>query len=120
MNKLFKDVSVTGIIEGDNIYILHDWSDRSSKPEPIEYLFTIRHEAEILPALDMAICTELAEDYELREFLGWEKFSKDCYVFKMRCLDKQEDVEVEYSLYLHRIMSLAEKQAWLQDAFKSE
>ena len=120
MNSLLKDVSVSGIINQGHVYILEEFLSRDCELGPIGYLFILTQEEQILPALDMTMCTILAETYELKQFLGCFKISENCYEFKMFCMDKGDDIEVEYSLYLHRLMTFEEKLAWVKAIFGGE
>jgi len=108
MNKIFKEASVAGIIEPGHLYIFDDCSNRGFSPEPIEYLFSISEDKEILQALDMEFCIVLAEDYEVRDFLGVRKINRNCHEFKVLCYEKKEQREVRLRLYLHRIQSFRE------------
>src|SRR5690348_5003298 len=53
MNKVFDGASVAGIVNPGDIYIFCDDQERGSAPGPLEYLYIIRDEKEILRALDM-------------------------------------------------------------------
>jgi hypothetical protein len=99
---------VSGIIQPGHIYILCSESERGGYPEPIEFMYTIRAEHEILPAIDMEMNIVLASMYDLRKFCGVGKISDNCHQFKMVCYDKEGDRTTLYSLYLHRIMSFEE------------
>lgn len=108
MNKVFNGVSVAGIIKPGHLYIFDESANRGWPPEPIEYLYCIREEREILSALDMEFSIVLTEDYELRKFLGIRKVNRNCHEFKMLCYEKYSDREIKYSLYLHRIQTFEE------------
>lgn len=66
MNKALIGVSITGIIEPGQLYILGENRDRGWNPEPLDCLFCIREDKEILEALDMDYSIILAETCELK------------------------------------------------------
>lgn len=117
MHKIFRGVSTKGIVEPGHVYILCDCEDRGWPPEPIEYLYVIKEEREILLALDMELCIVMAESYEAREFLGIRKVNDDCHEFNMLCYEKDSGEEVKYTLYLQRIQSFEESLAQVKDIF---
>ncbi len=118
MNNVFNEVSVAGIIEPGQLYIFDDGAHRGWSPEPIEYLFCIREDKEILPALDMVYCIILAEDYELIEFLAARKLNKNCHEFKVLLNEKDSGKKVKRSLYLHRIQTFNEYLARTKRLFR--
>jgi hypothetical protein len=120
MNSLLKDIPVSGIIEQGQCYVLDEFEGSMFLIEPIDCLYVITSEQEIVRALDMTMCIIFEEAYEVRAFLGCLKISRDCHQFKMRCFDKQEDTEIDYSLYLHRIRSFEEELARVTELFGEE
>jgi hypothetical protein len=107
MHKSFEGVSVSGIVKPGEIYIFCDNLERGWQPEPLDYIYTIKSEAEILPALDMEMKI-LADTYVLKKYLRSRKISDDCHQVKMLCYD-EEGIEFVFSLYLQRIISFEEK-----------
>jgi hypothetical protein len=107
MHKSFEGVSVSGIVKPGEIYIFCDNLERGWQPEPLDFLYTIRSEAEILPALDMEMKI-LSDTYVLKKYLRFKKISDDCHEFRMLCYD-EEGIKVFFSLYLQRIFSFEEK-----------
>jgi len=117
MNEVIKTIPTSGIVSPGEVYIFDERPDRAHSPDPIKYLYVIKREEEILPALEMEFCIVLAGEYELRQFLGWRKISADCQECKLICYDKVEETEVDYFLYLHRIMTFEEKLARVKELF---
>ena len=108
MNKALIGVSITGIIEPGQLYILGENRDRGWNPQPIDCLFCIREDKEILEALDMDYSIILAEKCELKKYLGFKKINRNCYEFKLLVYEKDEGEEVRHSVYLHRILTFSE------------
>lgn len=117
MNKIFDGVSVAGIIKPGNIYIFCDNQDRGADPEPIEYLYVIKDDKEILQALDMELCIVMARHFEPIKFLRTRKVNKDCHEFSVLCYEKDSKEEVKYTLYLHRIQSFEEALTQVENIF---
>ena len=109
MNQVFSSISVSGIVKPGQVYILYENESRGYSPEPIEFLYTIRSDEEILRALDMEVCVVGAENWELRKFLGAREISGDCYELKFMVYVKDEECEKEQSMYLHRVLSFEEQ-----------
>ena len=107
MHKSFEGISLSGIVKPGEIYIFCDNRDKGWQPEPLNLLYTIRSDAEILPALDMEMKV-LADIYLFKKYLGFQKISEDCHEFRMLCND-DEGIKTKFSLYLHRIFSFEEK-----------
>jgi len=107
MHKSFEHADVSAIIKPGEIYIFCDNEDREWPPESLDYIYTIRSEIEILPALDMEI-RNLSNIYRFRRYLGYEKVSEDCHQFKMLCYD-EEGKSTVLSQYLQRVVSFEEK-----------
>ncbi|MDO6431542.1 hypothetical protein Q4E93_13135 [Flavitalea sp. BT771] len=118
MNKIFDGVSVAGLINPGHLYILDASGNREGFPKSIAYMYCIREEKEILPALDMEFSIILAEEYELKKFLGIRKISNDCYVFEVLCYEKQLKEKFKRLLYLHRIQSFEEYLAKMKKLYK--
>lgn len=108
MNKIFNEASVTGIIEPGQLYIFDESANRGWSPGPIEYLFCIKEDKEILMALDMEYSIVLAEYYDLIEFLGIRKINKNCHQFRVLVYDKDSGRKTTSSFYLHRIIPFDE------------
>ena len=117
MNKIFEGVSVAGIVIPGNIYLFCDHHDRAGTPEPIEYLYIIKDEVEILRALDMELCIVMAESFDPIKFGGIHKISDDCHAFSMLCYEKDTTEEVKYTLYLHRIQSFEQALRQVENIF---
>jgi hypothetical protein len=118
MNKIFNEASVTGIIEPGQLYIFDQSAHRGWSPGPIEYLFCIKEDKEILMALDMEYSIVLAEYYDLIEFLGVRKISKNCHQFRMLVYDKDSGRKSTSSFYLHRIIPFDESFKKIKRLFK--
>ncbi len=109
MNSKFDGVSTAGIIKPGDLYIIYEQADRGWDPGPIEFIYAIRKDEDILAALDMELSIVMAEYYELKRFVGVTKISDDCHEFRMFIHDKEDDKDREWSLYLHRITPFEEK-----------
>jgi len=108
MNKIFNDVSVAGILVPGQVYVLSESQPDWIPTGPIEELFVIKSEAEILIALDMIYGQMFAEDYDLVEFSGIRKINDDCHEFRILCYDRKFEENVEFSQYVNRIRSFEE------------
>lgn len=116
MNELFKHVNVSGIIKPGDCYVLT--SDPARGQDIVLNLsYLLRKDEDIVPALKMH-CVAVSQWQELLEFQEWERISRDCYVFVMRCFDKDKEQEIIYSLYLHRLLELAEGLAEIRQDFR--
>ena len=120
MNKIFNGVSVVGIIEPGQLYIIADSPDRGTSPEPINYLYCIREEREILEAMDMEFCIVQAETYEAKQFLGFRKVNRNCHEFKVLCIEKDGGKKVQMKFYLHRLLSFEENLLAMRKLFGSK
>jgi hypothetical protein len=117
MHTVFQSLSVAGVIEPGQVYILCCESHKGLPAEPIELTFTIRSEHEILEALDMEMSIVLADWIELRKFLSIQKVCDDCHEFRMLCYDKESEHRIVFSLYLHRLRSFAEELDRIRELF---
>jgi len=104
MNKVFNNVSIEGIVEPGQLYIFDGCRDRGYSPEPIECLFCVKEDKEILLALDMEYSIVLAETCQLMEFLGFRKVNRNCHEFKLLVYEKDTGENIKRTLYLHRIL----------------
>jgi hypothetical protein len=120
MNSKFEGVSTAGIINPGDLYIIFEEPNRGGDPGPIDFIYAIRKDEDILPALDMEMCMMMAESYELIRFEGVTRISSDCHEFKMFVYDKEDDEEREWSLYLHRIVTFEEKLQAAKELFLEE
>ena len=111
MNSILKDISVANIVTPGDIYILI--VHKSNGPDTMEYMYCIKSDDEIIPAIDMEI--SCYTDYNLKKFIAWERITPSCIEFKFFSYDKEEKKNVKHALYLHRINTLEEA---LQEAFK--
>jgi hypothetical protein len=104
MESVLRPIDEGGIVNPGDIYILHDREEKWD-PGPIEYMYFIRGEEELMPALKREI--EYIMEYTIFSFLGWTKISENCIEFLVSCYNPEEGC-IEYSIYLHRIRSLEE------------
>jgi hypothetical protein len=109
MNKLFDGVSVVGIVVPGETYIFSEKASPGWDPGPISFLYLIRKDEEVLTALEMELCTVLAEMYEVKKFLGMRRRTKDCYEFRCRCFEKELEQVENVCLYLHRVKTFEER-----------
>lgn len=108
MNKAFDGVSVSGVAQPGQAYIWAEVSDRGMCSDPIMYLYIMKTNEEILQGIDLEM-TVLDDIHEVKQFLGHTRISDDCYQFSLVCYDKEDDREIIFSLYLHRLISFQEK-----------
>lgn len=108
MNKAFDGVSLSGVAKPGQAYIWADDPNRDRYPDPIRYLYAMRTDEEILQAIELEMIL-LDDIHEVRKFLGHRRISDDCYQFNLICYDKEDDCEIIFSLYLHRLTSFQEK-----------
>jgi hypothetical protein len=119
MNKIFEGVSVAGIIKRGHAYIFDDCVNRGYDAGPIEYLYVIREEEEILPALDMEYFIFMAEFCEITQFIGIRKIDEDCHEFELLGYNKGElEEEVKFTFYLHRLKTFEEHLSEVKDLFE--
>jgi hypothetical protein len=109
MNKLFDGIVVTGIVIPGETYIFSESASPAYDPGPLNLLYVIRKDEEILQAVEMEFCTVLTEMYDLRKFLGIRRLSDDCYEFRCRCFEKQLKQLENVCLYLHRVRTFKER-----------
>jgi hypothetical protein len=108
VNNIFATISYPGIIEPGQLYILDEHKGREYRALPIEELFFIRDERELLQALYLEFFVVGSDDYEVLEYLGMRKINKECYEFSIKYNEIRFDEEYIYTLYLHRIQTFAE------------
>ena len=108
MHEVLNGVYIRGVVRSGQIYVFADFEDRGWSPEPLDWLYVIQWDADILPALDLELWA-LSELYEFKEYAGCEKRSDDCYEFRFSCLRKPEGTTKMYSIFLQRVMNCQEK-----------
>jgi len=108
MKTLFKNVSLTGVIRPGEVYTFTEDDDRGCGIDCLEYMYIIRSDDEIAPALDMEMFTILNDFYNFTTFLGHEKLSDDCHRFRVKAIPKSERKHIVYCFYLQRIMTFPE------------
>jgi len=108
METLFKDVSFAGVLRPGEVYLLTEHENRGLKMEPLEFLYSIRSDDEIARALDMTMFKLLKDYYDFKEFLGYDKVSKDCLRFRVKAIDKFERKNIVYPFYLQRLTTFQE------------
>ena len=115
MHPLLENISLPGIIAPGDTYIITAEKEQGWDPGPVDYMYVLTNDQEILPALDMELCIILADSYKLRRFVKWAEILDGVYEFRFICLDKETGVEVAYSLFLHRLRSFPEMLAFVKD-----
>jgi hypothetical protein len=115
MHPVLASIPVTGIILSGHFYVFCAEKDPGWDPGPIDQLYVITREEDILPALELELCMILAECYELRQFIRCAEILDGCHEFRFHCWDKAANKEIGYSLFLHRLPTLAEKLAWARE-----
>jgi hypothetical protein len=103
MKKTFKPISEVRICRPGEIYIFCESDDPGWDPGPIEFMYIIRSDDEIIPALKMDVEGYLS--YQIKRFVGCAKISDSCFELKMECYDPEEG-DIKYSVFLHRIKTL--------------
>jgi hypothetical protein len=111
MHPVLAPIPVTGIIQPGHTYVLSTEKQNPWDPFPIDRLYVILRDEDILPAVELEFSSVLAHRYELRHFIRCEEVWDDCYEFRFRCWDKAVNKEVGYSLFLLRLPTFAEKLA---------
>jgi hypothetical protein len=119
MNQELAKISVKGLVKPGCMYTFLAEKENGWDPGPIDQLYVITREEEIVPALEMELCLILGECYELRKFIKWSQILEDCYEFRFRCWDKAANEEIGYSLFLYRLSSFSEKLAWVMESIMS-
>jgi hypothetical protein len=108
MNKIFNGVAVTGIINPGSVYIFEECRSREYDCVPLDCLYCIRHEEEILPALDMKLCIIDGDECDLIKFFGIRRLNKNCHEFKVLMYDSDLGKKVSRSFYLQRVQTFGE------------
>lgn len=100
-------ISLNEIVVPGAKYVFSSERDSSSYADPINLLYVIEKDREILPAIKLEISL-VDEMYEDVKFLGISKISDDCHEFQFECKDIDTKEKAMYLLYLHKIQSFAE------------
>jgi hypothetical protein len=106
MENLLKELHDANIFASGHVYIFYETGNPEWDPGPIEFMYFIRSEDEIVPALKLE--AEYTMELEIRKYLGCAKISEGCFEFKMLCFNSAENREEEFSCYLHRIRTTEE------------
>jgi hypothetical protein len=112
MHEVLKHIPISGIIAPGETYIFSAEKEYGWDPGPVDHMYVITRDEEILPALDMELCLILRDCYELRKFIRWAEVLEGCYEFRFRCFDKAANKEIGYSLFLQRLATFADKLSW--------
>ena len=108
MHPVIAAIPAMHILQPGGMYIISPEKGNIWDRIPIDWLYVITRDEEILPALHMEMCVFVAELYELKGFVKWSEVLVDCYEFRFRCLDKAANREIGYSLFLHRLQTFKE------------
>lgn len=114
MHQILQNIHISGIIAPGDTYLFSAEKEPGWDPGPIDQMYVLTRDEDILPALEMELCMILGNCYEVRRFIRWSQILDDCYEFRFQCFDKEEKKETGYSLFLHRLSSFREKLAWAQ------
>lgn len=114
MHPILQNIHITGIIAPGDTYIFSAEKEAGWDPGPLDQLYVLTRDEDIVPALEMELCLILGNCYELRRFIRCAQILDGCYEFRFQCFDKEEERETTYSLFLYRLASFREKLAWAQ------
>jgi hypothetical protein len=115
MDTLFEGVSLAGIVEPGQFYMLFD-SDCGSVEGEIELMYFIRSEDELLETLRMEREIVLPALYTGIEFLGVRQVTKDRHLFSIFCIN-ENDREVRRYLFLQRLKPYDEMLVHIKEVF---
>ena len=115
MHPIFQNIQISGLISPGETYLFSAEKEQGWDPGPIDQMYILNRDEDILPALEMELCIILGNCYELKKFIKWSEILDGCYEFRFLCFDKEELTETAYSLFLHRLSSFSEKLAWAQN-----
>lgn len=113
MNHILDPIVEAHIFDPGDIYVFLSYEDPGYDPGPLEFMYFIRREDDIMPALELE--AEHYMWYKIKEYLSCTRVSESCFEFRMRCFDPEEDDDIIYSLYLHRIKTLQDA---VREAYK--
>jgi hypothetical protein len=119
MQNLLEGISVEGIIKPGEIYVFTESEDRLDEIEGPDISYTIRSDDELMAALEMEVFTVLPDWYDIKEFIGWERISEDCYRFRFSCDPNEQSRKKIHSLYLHRMIRVSERLEWVKSHFEN-
>jgi hypothetical protein len=111
MHQVLENISLSGIIAPGDVYILSAEKYQGWDPGPIDEMYILTHDEDLLPAFEMELCIFLADLYEPRKLIKWGEILDGCYEFRFLCYDKTDEKEIGYSLFLHRLPTFSEKLA---------
>src|SRR6202012_2843280 len=103
MHPILKNIHISGIINPGGTYIFSAEKEHGWDPGPIDHMYVLTRDEDIIPALEMELCIILGECYELRKFTKWSQILEGCYEFRFQCIDKAANNAAGYSLFLHRL-----------------
>jgi hypothetical protein len=109
MHPNLNGITTEGLIRPDETYIITEFEERGHLVDPLDIMYIIKSEDEIVPALEMQMFIILKSFYDFKAYLGCEKMSDDCYAFKMQCVDKADEEDCICYLYLHRLTTFKER-----------
>ena len=117
MNAILASIPVTGIIRPGQAYILNSCDDHGMDHGPIDTMYIIARDEDIISALELEWCLVLPEMFQLTAFVRCAEVAEDVYEFRFRCIHVAYNMEIGYSLYLHRIMTFQEQVKWAREVF---
>ena len=112
MHPILETIQISGIITPGDTYIFSAEKELGWDPGPVDHMYVLTRDEEILPALEMELCIILGECYELKKFIRWSQILEGCYEFRFQCIDKAANKAIGYSLFLYRLSTVSEKLAW--------
>lgn len=121
MKPVFKDLSFADIFEPGQCYLLIEESSRDADLVPLEHIYVIQKEEQIVEALEIEMnIILLAMAYEVLAFAGVKRKTKDCHEFKMFCYDRKKQKTCYYRLYLQRLRSVEEEREKAEESFEDD
>jgi len=93
------------IFKGGGIFIFCEFDNRGYEPDPVDILYTVTCETDIMKGLEFDI--SVVEEHELLGIDSCEKVSGSCYKLDIRILAENEVENRE--IYLQRLLTLEER-----------
>jgi hypothetical protein len=103
MLKIVKDAK---IFDGESIYVFTDDESRWGNMDPVEVLFLIRNEEEVVRGLQFHI--NYNAQHKLLEIVACKKISPTCFELELYVQETESDKYIRKD-YLHKLSTLQEK-----------
>jgi hypothetical protein len=117
MGTLFKGVSISGIVEPGQFYLLFG-DDCGNVEGEVDLMYFIRSEDDLIQTLEMEMEIVLASMFPRRKFKGVKKLTDDRHEIRILCHDRDKRKQFQ-NLYLHRLKPYGEMLVMMREIFLS-